>query len=120
VTTHAPIRTLYAQQQGTVFYGIGAFLAGPTPTDGEPARAQVVRMLKQWPMPRESGCPVHFVWDGNVLVRAGFLLLLGAGLLWAASRTFVVDALGLPALLALVAGAALWLAGQALRYTKLQ
>ncbi|MBM4280198.1 MAG: hypothetical protein FJ137_05385 [Deltaproteobacteria bacterium] len=65
---------------------------------------------------RESGCPVHFVWDGNgrgrPFVRVGFLLALvaGAASSWAAmthGSTTVAGALG-------AAAAASWALGQVL------
>jgi hypothetical protein len=65
---------------------------------------------------RESGCPVHFVWDGNgrgrPFVRVGFLLALGAGAAasWAAmthGTTTAAGALG-------AAAAASWVLGQGL------
>jgi hypothetical protein len=67
-------------------------------------------------MERESACPVHFLWDGRGkgrwFVRMGFLGLLGAALLWAASKTFVVDVLTLPALIIAVGSIATYAAGQ--------
>lgn len=71
---------------------------------------------------RESGCPVHFIWDGNGLgrpfVRLGFLLAVITGCLLTAS--VMIHAAGWNAGLKSVAGvfavaaASVWLLGQAL------
>jgi hypothetical protein len=65
---------------------------------------------------RESGCPVHFVWDGNghgrPWVRVGFVLALAAGA--AASFAVVAHVSATPARALGVAAAFLWLVGQVL------
>lgn len=64
---------------------------------------------------RESGCPVHFLWDGRGRgrwpVRLGFLGLLAAGGVFAGARSFgwALESVGLA--IAVVA-ALTWLAGQ--------
>jgi hypothetical protein len=65
---------------------------------------------------RESGCPVHFVWDGNgrgrPWVRVGFVLLLAAG--GAASLATFTHTSSTPARVIAGAAAAVWLVGQGL------
>ena len=65
---------------------------------------------------RESGCPVHFVWDGNgsgrPWVRIGFVLALVAGA--AASFSLLAHASPTPARVLGGAAAVVWLVGQAL------
>jgi hypothetical protein len=48
--SHDPIRVLWAQQHDTVFYGMGVFIAGPTPTNGEMKqgwRRECIRKLRE-------------------------------------------------------------------------
>lgn len=67
---------------------------------------------------RESGCPVHFIWDGNGLgrpfVRLGFLLAVMAALL--ATGGLMSHVSGVKAASVVVAGlaAGTWLLGQLL------
>lgn len=74
--------------------------------------------------PRESGCPVHFLWDGSgrgrPFVRAGFMGLLVAGALATAA---IMRVPGLPDLreaaswTATLSGVA-WALGQVLRLVR--
>jgi hypothetical protein len=65
---------------------------------------------------RESGCPVHFVWDGNgrgrPFVRIGFLLALLAGAL--ASAAALLHQPSMPSLVVGAVAGGLWLLGQVL------
>jgi hypothetical protein len=65
---------------------------------------------------RESGCPVHFVWDGNgrgrPWVRVGFLLALVAGVL--ASGAAMARASTTPAAAVGFVAAVAWVIGQVL------
>jgi hypothetical protein len=71
---------------------------------------------------RESGCPVHFVWDGNgrgrPAVRVGFLLALVAGALGSAGLMVhsppQADALRTASAVVGATAGVLWLVGQAL------
>lgn len=67
---------------------------------------------------RESGCPVHFIWDGNGLgrpfVRLGFLLAVLTGILLTMSVMVSAPPIKGAALGVAVGAAAIWLLGQAL------
>ncbi len=67
---------------------------------------------------RESGCPVHFIWDGNGLgrpfVRLGFMLAVLTALLMTASIMIHASSLKSAGAVVAVAAAATWLLGQAL------
>ena len=70
---------------------------------------------------RESGCPVHFVWDGNgrgrPWVRVGFVLALATGA--AASFAALTHASSTPARALGVVAVVAWLVGQVLtRYRR--
>ena len=67
---------------------------------------------------RESGCPVHFVWDGNgygrPFVRVGFLgALLAGALASGATLAHAPSALSLAGVVGAASGAS-WALGQAL------
>jgi hypothetical protein len=65
---------------------------------------------------RVSACPVHFLWDGRgkarILVRAGFLGLLAAGMLFTAASLVRLEALAPIALGLALASATSWVLGQ--------
>jgi hypothetical protein len=67
--------------------------------------------------PRESGCPVHFVWDGagmgRPIVRFGFMLLLAAGLWITAAALWPQAALRVSSPWVLGAAVGVWGLGQA-------
>ena len=61
---------------------------------------------------RESGCPVHFIWDGQgvgrPLVRGGFLAILLAGALLSGSAMPGLNVLSAPGLWSMSAAPASW------------
>jgi hypothetical protein len=65
---------------------------------------------------RVSACPVHFLWDGRghgrVLVRAGFLGFLLAGMALSLSRWLFAPQVKTVGLVVALGAAALWGAGQ--------
>ena len=74
------------------------------------------RLAQHGPL-RESGCPVHFIWDGHgvgrPLVRSGFLGILLAGALMSGSSMPALHALAAPGLWSMTAAIGVWAAGQA-------
>ncbi|MBI5494972.1 MAG: hypothetical protein HY904_08075 [Deltaproteobacteria bacterium] len=63
---------------------------------------------------RESGCPVHFIWDGNRPVRLGFLLALAAGMLVTAGALLRFEPVRQAGWAVGGVALVLWAAGQAL------
>jgi hypothetical protein len=88
---------------------------GPSPSSVAPSRFSTATTSFFAPAPRrESGCPVHFVWDGTglgrPLVRLGFLLVLGAG--GAGSFALMTHGTMMPARVLGAVALGLWTAGQ--------
>ena len=67
---------------------------------------------------RESGCPVHFVWDGNGLgrpfVRLGFLLAVMAALLATGALMVHIESVKSASVVVGAVAGATWLLGQLL------